>query len=345
MKRLAWILLLLVLPIRGAEACPGQGRAPADQKAAVKNLKRLERDIQRVRQRLRGQMAVYMKNLATGEEIALDADRVYETFSVIKVPIMVEVLRQVEGGRMALSDRIELRRSDARWPSGVLYAMDPGLQPTIQNLLTLMIIISDNSATDMLADRVGRDRITQTMRELGLTNTSIRYSDLDWDRRWLGFLDARFLNETAEGVMQFPFEKYTEEQVSEAFRKVIEETDVYFGHSTAREIGRLFEWMAQGKLVSESASRLMLNILKKQQATSRIPRYLRNASVAHKTGDGTPWVANDAGVLWVGEQPIVLVVFTSHHRGTAAEQSAAIGRVAALVVRHYGGETSPDFKP
>jgi beta-lactamase class A len=313
--------------------------------AAPNKLGRLERDIQRVRQKFRGEMAVYMKNLATGEEIALDADRVYETFSVIKVPIMAEVLRQAELGKLSLSDRVELKASDARWPSGVLYTMDPGLQLTIRDLLTLMIIISDNAATDILADRVGRDRITQTMRELGLERTSIRYSDLDWDRRWLGFLDSRYRNETAEGVMRFPFGKYSDAEVSEAFRKVIEETEVYFGHSTAREMGRLFELMAGGKLVSKQASAVMIEILRKQQVNNRIPRYLVDTSVAHKTGDGAPWVANDAGILWVGDQPIVLVVFTGRHRGTAAEQSEAIARVAALVVRHYGGKVSSEFKP
>ena len=332
MKRLACLLLVAVSLAFTADAAP-------------KNLKSLEREIQRVRQKFRGEMAVYTKNLATGEEIALDADRVYETFSVIKVPIMVEVLRQAEHGTLSLSDRVELKASDARWPSGVLYTMDAGLQPTIRDLLTLMIIISDNAATDMLADRVGRDRITQTMQELGLKKTSIQYSDLDWDRRWLGFLDPRYRNETAEGVMQFPFGKYSDAEVSEAFRKVIEETEVYFGHSTAREMGRLFELMANGKLVSKQASELMIEILKRQQVNNRIPRYLVDTGVAHKTGDGAPWVANDAGILWVGDQPIVLVVFTGRHRGTAAEQYEAIARVAALVVRHYGGEVSSEFKP
>ena len=332
MRRLASLLLIAVALALPAVAAPNK-------------LSRLERDIQRVRQKFRGEMAVYMKNLATSEEIALDADRVYETFSVIKVPIMAEVLRQAEQGKCSLSDRVELSASHARWPSGVLYTLDPGLQPTIRDLLTLMIIISDNAATDMLADRVGRDRVTQTMHELGLEKTSIKYSDLDWDRRWLGFLDQRYRNETAEAVMQFPFGKYSDAEVSEAFRKVIEETEVYFGHSTAREMGRLFEWMASGKLVSKEASALMIEILKKQQVNNRIPRYLVDTAVAHKTGDGAPWVANDAGILWVSDQPIVLVIFTGRHRGTTAEQYAAIARVAALVVRHYGGKVSSEFKP
>lgn len=308
------------------------------------DVKPLETEIEHIRGGFRGQMAVYMKNLKNGEELALDADRIYETFSVIKVPIMVEVLRQAESGAFSLSDRVELKAADARWPSGVLYTLDPGLRPTIKDLLTLMIIISDNAATDLLGDKVGRGNVTKTMRALGLEKTSIEHSDLDWDRAWLGTLDPRIRTAPAEEVMRFPFDKYTEAQVDEAFRHVIEDTDMYFGHSTARDMGRLFEKMARGELVSKRASELMIELLKKQQVNNRFPRYLRGITVAHKTGDGQPWVANDAGILWVKDQPIVLVVFTGHDRLETAALHDAIARVAAAVARHYGGQLVADFE-
>lgn len=312
--------------------------------ARAADVKQLEAKIESVRRGFPGRMAVYMKNLANGEEIALDADRVQETFSVIKVPIMAEVLRQAENGAFSLSDRLELKADDRRWPSGVLYALDPGLRPTIKDLLTLMITISDNVATDMLGDKVGRANVTRTMRALGLEKTTIEHSDLDWDRTWLGTLDPHYRAAPVEEVMRFPFDKYSEAQVDDAFRHVIEETDMYFGHSTTRDIGRLFEKMARGELVSKKASDLMIGLLKEQQVNNRFPRYLRGVTVAHKTGDGQPWVANDAGILWVREQPIVLVVFTEHDRLPTAALHDAIARVAAYVVRHYGGQLSPDFK-
>ena len=316
--------------------------APA---ARAADRKQLEAQIEQVRSHFAGRMAVYMKNLSTGDEIALDADRVHETFSIIKVPIMVEILRQAESGAFSLTDRIELKAADARWPSGVLYTLDPGLRPTVKDLLTLMIIISDNAATDMLGDKAGRANVTKTMRALGLEKTTIEYSDLDWDRTWLGTLDPRFRNAPVEEVMRFPFDRFSEAQVDDAFRHVIEETDMYFGHSTARDMGRLFEKMARGELVSKKASDLMLEILKKQQVNNRFPRYLRGITLAHKTGDGQPWIANDAGILWVKDQPIVLVVFTDHDRMTTSVLHDAIARVAALVARHYGGQLSPDFEP
>ncbi|HEV8383253.1 MAG TPA: serine hydrolase, partial [Candidatus Acidoferrales bacterium] len=298
----------------------------------------------RIRKNFPGEMAVYMKNLSTGEEIALDADRVYETFSVIKVPIMAEVLRQVETGKFSLSDRVTLKAGDARWPSGVLYAMDPGLQPTIHDLLTLMIIISDNEATDLLADKAGRANVTEFMRSLGLDKTTIEFSDGEWDHVWLGMLDPSFRHATNEELMRFPFGKYTGAQVREAFRKTIYESEIYFGHSTAREMGKVFELMAKKELVSKAASEMMLSILRKQQVNNRFPRYLRDVDIAHKTGDGQPFIANDAGILWVKDQPIVLVVFTGRHRGQTASLHDAVARIAALVARHYGATLAADFR-
>jgi beta-lactamase class A len=305
----------------------------------------LERELARLQQGFPGNMAIYMKNLASGDEIALDADAVYETFSVVKLGIAAEVLRQSEAGKFSLADRIALKAGDRRLPSGVLYALDPGLQPTVKDLLTLMIIISDNEATDLLADKVGRGNVTQHMRSLGLEKISIEFSDLDWDRTWLGTLDPTYKKASGDQTIEFAFGKYGDARVEEAFRHTIYDAGIYFGHSSARDMGRLLELMAEGKLVSKRASSQLLDTMEMQQVNDRFPRYLRDVRVAHKTGDGQPFIANDAGILWVNQQPIVLVVFTGHHQGETAALHDAIARVAALVVAHYGGQLKSDFAP
>jgi beta-lactamase class A len=132
--------------------------------------------------------------------------------------------------------------------------------------------------------------------------------------------------------------------VQEAFRHTIYDAGIYFGHSTTHDIGRLLEMMVGEKLVSKNASNLILGIMEKQQVNDRFPRYLENIRIAHKTGDGQPFIANDAGVLWVNGEPIVLVVFTGHHRGTTASLHDTIARIAASVVQFYGGQVSSDFK-
>ena len=298
--------------------------------------------IEAIRASFPGDMAVFAKHLGSGETLAQDADTVYETFSVIKVPIMAEVMRQAEAGAFSLDDRIAYKNGMARLPSGLLYMMDEGLQPTVRDLLKLMIVISDNSATDILGDKVGRDKVTQFMGKLGLAHTEVRYSDLDWDRRWLGFLDPAYSDASGDRTIDFPMDKYEPASVSAAFRKVIYETEVYFGHSTARETGRLFELMARGELVSKAASAEMIEILKRQQVNNRIPRYLKAITVAHKTGDGQPWIGNDAGILWIKDAPVVLVVFTGRHRGTTAELHDTVARVAAIVADHFGGAVEPE---
>jgi len=344
-QRIASAILGLVLLTIGT-ACSQKDIGDSDlgSKTDTASLHSLRRELEQIRNHFPGDMSIYMKNLSTAEEIALDSDKVYETFSVIKLAIAAELMHQVESGKLSLSDRITTKAADERLPSGVLYALEPGLSPTIKDLLTLMIIISDNEATDLLADKVGRAQVTAYMHTLGLANTSIQFSDLDWDRTWLGTLDARYRNARGEQTVNFPFSKYSQAQVEQAFGHTIYDAGIFFGHSTTKEIGRLLEMMASGKLVSKDASELILNIMEKQQVNDRFPRYLKDVRIAHKTGDGQPFIANDVGIIWVKDQPIVLVVFTGHHRGGTAALHNDAARVAALVVRHYGGELSSDFE-
>jgi beta-lactamase class A len=304
----------------------------------------LRHELEQIRGRFPGDMSIYLKNLSNGEEIALDADSIYETFSVIKLAIAAELMHQAEAGKLSLTDRIITKPADERLPSGVLYTLGPGLNPTINDLLTLMIIISDNEATDLLADKVGRENVTKYMHSLGLDHTTIQFSDLDWDRKWLSTLDPGYKNASGDQTVGFPFDRYSSSKVSQAFGHTIYDAGIYFGHSTTRDIGRLLELLATGTLVSRDASALILGIMEKQQVNDRFPRYLKDVRIAHKTGDGQPFIANDAGVIWVKGQQIVLVVFTGHHRGETEPLHKEIGRVAALVVKHYGGEVSRDFK-
>jgi beta-lactamase class A len=89
----------------------------------------------------------------------------------------------------------------------------------------------------------------------------------------------------------------------------------------------------------------MLATLEKQQVNNRFPKYLRDVRIAHKTGDGQPFVANDAGILFIKNQPVVLVVFTGHHRGETEPLHDTVARIAALVAQHYGAQLSPEYQP
>lgn len=95
-------------------------------------------------------------------------DELYIAESVIKVPIMAAVFAASEQGKFRLEDHLSLRKEDLVGGSGILYALSPGLKLSIRDLVTLMIIQSDNTATNILIDLVGKQQIDQTMQDLGM---------------------------------------------------------------------------------------------------------------------------------------------------------------------------------
>src|ERR1700730_9479190 len=110
-----------------------------------KPLTRLEANISRITDSVNAKWGIYMKCLETGEEIALNADQQMDTMSVIKIPLLVEAFRQIEEGKFALTDRITLADASKRPGTGVIRSLDAGASLTIKDLLTLMIIVSDNT--------------------------------------------------------------------------------------------------------------------------------------------------------------------------------------------------------
>src|SRR5438067_13846755 len=115
----------------------------------------LRGNIERISLSLSAKWGIYMKCLETGEEIGRNADDQMDTMSVIKIPLMVEAFRQIEAGKFALSDRVTITDSAKRPGTGVIRSMDAGANLTTKDLLTLMIIGSDNPATDLMYEKAG----------------------------------------------------------------------------------------------------------------------------------------------------------------------------------------------
>jgi len=118
-----------------------------------------------------GDWGIYLEDLHTGERFAYQADAPFYAASVIKIPIMTAVFSEAYDGKFALESRIALRREDQVGGAGVLQHMTPGTELTVWDLVTLMIIQSDNTATNMLIDLVGKKKIRQVMKETGMTNS------------------------------------------------------------------------------------------------------------------------------------------------------------------------------
>ena len=310
------------------------------QTAAPRPIDLLQHSLEQIAHSVSADWGIYVKSLDTGEEVAINADQAMDTMSVIKVPLLVDAYRQIDAGKINPADRISLTTGDKRFGTGVLRTLDDGLNLSVHDALTLMVIQSDNTATDMIFARVGGPgHVNDTIRQLGFKTIKATGTAFDWfralgenaDRAWgkltPGELFTRGypLTMTDADVERFHFEgKHP------------------FGLSSAREMGRLLELIARNQAASQKSCEEMMRILRQQQMRTRIPRFLDNVSVPHKTGDFPPYIANDVGLIETPRARVVVVFFCSHHRGIYAELEDAVGRMSEQVWAYfnYGSQTS-----
>jgi beta-lactamase class A len=231
-------------------------------------LKELAQTLDEIAGQAPGQLTLAIEHLETGELYLSQADEVMYAASVIKVPIMGAVFDEVHNGRLRLDERIPVQAEDMVTGSGTIQYLSPGLEWPIVDLVTLMIIESDNTATNVLMDRVGLATIQSSMKDWGLTSTQLHHK--------LQIIPAR----------------------PNPRKNVI----------TARELTAYLAKMARGEIVSYKASRKMLEIMKGQVFNDGIPSLLPSVDglvaaipkweFAHKTGWVTG-IAHDVGVLYL----------------------------------------------
>lgn len=118
-----------------------------------------------------GHLACHVVDLASGEEAGWQADVVRPAASVVKVPILIELHARAEAGDVALDERTPLRSADKVGGAGVLFELHEGLEMTWRDLGILMTVVSDNTASNMLIDRLGFDRINDRMRDIGMSDS------------------------------------------------------------------------------------------------------------------------------------------------------------------------------
>ncbi len=223
---------------------------------------------QRIEEILRsvpGQVGCYLHYPATGERFAYQADMPMMAASVIKLPIMAEAFRQREAGLIRFEEKVTIRREDKLPSCGALSYMHDGLEVTLGDLVTLMIILSDNTATNLLIDRLGMGAVNQSIANLGLTGTRLN-------------------------------RKLFQPELS---RQGIE------NYVTARDMGTLLEHLLQGTLLNREASEEMLAMLRNQRLNGKMPFYLhsRGIPVAHKTGEDEG-ITHDVGIIYL-DDPVI----------------------------------------
>lgn len=237
---------------------------------------------------------IYAWHFATGREIAVNADRHFPTASTVKVPILFALYRKVAAGELDLSQRVTLAAHHRVAGSGVLQDLDLDLQPTLRDLATLMITVSDNQATDMLYVLLGGVFIETVAREIGMTRThtprSIRALLYD-----LVGMDTEDPAHTY--AMNRERLRTTTPNTGGWALGTGDDNDV----STPRDMVTLLTHLHAGHDPSPAACAAMLDILKRQKFNTIIPLLLPpQTEVAHKTGS-IHGVRNDVGIVYAPE--------------------------------------------
>jgi beta-lactamase class A len=272
-------------------------------------LQRLQTAIETITRSINATWGIYVKAIETGEEVAIGADRQMETMSTIKIPLMVEVFEQIKAGKFKLTDKYTFVQADSQPGTGTIQRLDPGAVMTVKDLITMMIIVSDNTATEVLYRMVGGpDAVNARMATIGLKNTR---------------------------AMNVPSKWFPELRGAPSTEQFYRDGKYPFGLTTPREMGRLLEMMERGSLVDKPSSDLMLQIMRGQLYRTRIPRYVTGYRIPHKTGDFLPYVGDDVGVLEGQGRTIVLSIFTGNHFGSGEALENAIGLVSKEVADYF----------
>ncbi len=231
-----------------------------------------------------GEVSVAFSSFSGADTYAYRADEPMPAASLIKLPVLLSVLEQVAAGELRLDERLELTAQDHVSGSGVLQHLQPGLTPTLHDLLTLMMIVSDNTATNLLIERVGLEAINLWCRQNGLYGTRLI------------------------GKLQLP-----EPERNEAQRRG--ERNL----TCAADVLGLLMGLARGDLLPPAETELALSILKRQVFTEALARYLPtdaeldapHLEVASKSGC-LQGVWHDAGIVFQDGKPLyALAVLTS----------------------------------
>jgi beta-lactamase class A len=282
--RFAFIALVALLPMLPLSHFSGHfsgrlsAQEPAEPPPLADQIAALTKDF-------KGTVVLYAKNLRHGKEVEIGADTRVRTASTIKLPILAALESLVAAGKVKWDERIALKPGDKVSGSGVLGSMADNTDLTVRNLAILMIIVSDNTATNLILDRITADAVNDYLDTIGLTVTRS-------NRKVRG--DGTKLAAPTGW--------------SKAGQK--EENSKYgLGVSTPREMVKLLEMLHQGKIVSPEASKDILEIMKNQQVKDGIGRHELPdwTAVASKSGS-LDALRSDVGIVYTKSGPIAMAI-------------------------------------
>jgi len=284
---------------------------------------------------------VYVKNLATGEQASVNADDHFETASTFKLALMVMAFQLAEHGKLDLDARYTIKASDIRGGSGIFQYHDLGLQPTLRDVITEMVITSDNTATDIMIAKVGgKDAVNRWLKANGYTVFHLQRTIFEAFRSIYELDDPKNKDLTPEQLYArmrdgAAFDTMYSRIGKDLVRRALEEKNM-LAVVTPAEMGRLLEGIEKETIASKPSCEAMKRIMLAQQAGARkIPHYL-DVPVAHKTGEYFG-VTNDVGIIYATSGPIVVALYSMGYTGLEGEADDRLGAVARLVVEYFDG--------
>lgn len=290
----------------------------------------LQERIQSVVQATGANIGVALRHLETGEEVMIDADSYYALASVFKIPILVDAFCQISEGCLTLEERLPLKTEDKNLPSGVLVFFEDGLTPTVRDYLTMMTIISDNTATDVMIKRLGgTEAVTRRMRSFGLEHTHIVMTVRQlFDEIMPNADPTQDLYELEKTSLKI------ERDPNNRVYQLTPENNV----ATPRDLTRLLGLIWNGKTPDRAGSDGVLEILLKQQLNDRLPRFLPPGTrVAHKTGT-IHGVRNDCGIIYAGDKSHVALTVMVRWNEAPDGASLPLTRQASFMMDTAMGE-------
>jgi beta-lactamase class A len=305
------LLFILALTAVGARA---QDQSPPPR------IDRLRTQIERVIRRADGQVGVAIKHIEGGQELNVNGDTLFPMASAFKVPVLVELLYQVKEGRYALDDEITVQKSEQHVGSGMLSSLVmPGVKLSVLNMAHFMMMISDNSAADILLEKVGAENINTRLKSLGITGISVNRScqKLITDLQALQ-TGARTPEQRKAAVVKFG-ENPQDEATPVAMNTLL---------------GKIFKKEIPDPDLASLAIQIML---KCETGEKRIKGELPPGTVvAHKTGTLAGTV-DDCGIIYLpdGQGHVVLTVLTKDFTAETSDVEEIIAKIARLVYDYF----------
>jgi beta-lactamase class A len=267
----------------------------------------LRRSIEQTINGYPGTVGVSVRNLTTGEQVSIRGSQTFPTLSLIKVAVLVTLMDEVDKGRVGLDERVAMIDRDKVGGTGVLQYLSSGTMPTMEDLAWLMITLSDNTAANLLLDKLDIRTVGLKMEALGLPHTKI--------------FAKTFHRETSIAP---------------------DSSRLYgLGVTTPDEMVQLLTLLHQGKAVSPALDSLALRMLYANQDDRMMTRWLPgNVRVEHKTGTGDK-SRTDCGIIYSPAAPLALCVLTTNNQ----DSSYAVDNAAHLIIARVARDVFHHFNP